>query len=88
MGGTGGGRGLVGLLSFRQVGAHVQGRTKARATALGRGDRPAFFSYAVCAHASGVGRGVAVLDPGPLIVNANSFTWRGHGNPALAEPPD
>ena len=32
--------------------------------------------------------GVAVLDPGPLIVNANSFTWRGHGNPALAEPPD
>ena len=32
--------------------------------------------------------GVAVLDPGPLIVNANSFTWRGHGNPALAKPPD
>ena len=28
--------------------------------------------------------GLAVVDPGPLIVNGSSFTWRGSGNPALA----
>ena len=38
------------------------------------------------------GRGITrdgslIVDPGSLVVNANSFSWRGRGNAALESPP-
>lgn len=40
------------------------------------------------AHAliGGTGSHVLLVDPGPMVVNANSWSWRGSGNVAMKEP--